>query len=529
MKKSHKLIFLAILLLAAFLRFYQLGSIPASLNWDEVSHGYNAYSISQTGKDQWGVSYPLFNFRAYGDYPTTANVYLTIPFIKLFGLNSLAIRLPHAIIGTLTVTVAYLLIQSLFSNISLSLLSMFLFSIIPWLIFPSRAVFQSNLSLFFLILGLWLFLASFKKHLLLIFSLLSFGFSLYAYHNTRIIVPILVPFLLWFYRNNIKKINSRIIIFALTIFLLLAVPNILNLFSSESQARNRWVGIINPNSINLINENRRLFTGPQSLNRLVNNKVTYFSQQFLVNYLDLLNPLPIFFRGSENYQFNPPSTGLIFSIFLPFFYFGLVITFKKYRYLLALFLICLLPAALTIGNFPSIRATSAILFYVIFIALGINYLHSKLATTLIIFISLFQLIFYSQDYLQYNISLSQAWQFGYQATVNYVKPLYPDYQQIIFTKKYGEPHEFILFYWPWSPSKYLTDPNKKWNFHADWYWVDAFDKFRFVNDWEISALTIPKNTLLITSPGNYPKPNAKIIHTINFLDKTPAFEIISYD
>jgi len=528
-KKNHKLIFLVILLLAIILRFYKLGSIPASLNWDEVSHGFNAYSLSQTGKDQWGVSHPVFNFRAYGDYPTTANIYLTIPFIKLFGLNSLAIRLPHAIIGTLTVVIAYFLAQSLFSNINLSLLTMFLFSVTPWLIFPSRAVFQSNLSLFFLILGLWLFLTSFKKHYLLILSLLSFVLSLYAYHNTRIIIPILIPFLFLIYRKNILKFNRILLAFSLVTFLLLAVPNILNLFSSESQARNRWVGIINPNSINLINENRRLFTGPQFLNRLVNNKVIYFSQQFATNYLDLLNPLPIFFRGSENYQFNPPSTGLIFSVFLPFFYFGLIIAFKKYRYLLTLFLICLLPAALTIGDFPSIRATSAVPFYIIFITLGINYLRSKLFLTLVILISLFQLIFYSRNYLRYNISLSQAWQYGYQTAINDIKPLYSGYQQIIFTKKYGEPHEFVLFYWPWSPSKYLSDPNKKWDFHADWYWVDAFDKFRFVNDWDIATLTIPKNTLLITSPGNYPKPNAKIIHSVNFLDNTPAFEIISYD
>jgi len=528
-KKNTKLFFWLILFLAVFLRFTELGSIPSSLNWDEVSHGYNAYSIFQTGKDQWGVSYPLFNFRAYGDYPTAANLYLTIPFINVFGLNAFAIRLPHAIIGTLTVIVAYFLVQILFSNSIFNLLSMFLFAISPWLVFPSRAVFQSNLSLFFLMLGLWLFLSSFKKHFLLILALLSFGISLYAYHNTRIIVPILPPFLFWFYQKNIKKIDSRIVILSLIVFLLLAIPNVLNLFSPESQARNRWVGIINPNSINLINENRRLFSGPQFLNRLVNNKITYFSQQFTVNYLDLLNPLPIFFRGSQNYQFNPPSTGLIFSIFLPFFYLGLFVAFKKYRYLLVMFLICLLPSALTMGDFPSIRATSAVPFYIIFIVLGLSFLRSKIVLILVLLISLFQLLFYSKTYLQYNTSMSQTWQYGYQQAIEFVKPLYPNYKQIIFTKKYGEPHEFVLFYWPWSPQKYLTDTNLKWDFHADWYWVDAFDKFKFVNDWDIKSLTPSKNTLLITSHGNYPKPNSKILHTVNFLDNTPAFEIISYD
>ncbi|MCX6726211.1 MAG: hypothetical protein NTY75_00120, partial [Candidatus Shapirobacteria bacterium] len=280
--------------------------------------------------------------------------------------------------------------------------------------------------------------------------------------------------------------------------------------------------------INLINENRRLYSGPQFLNRLVNNKATYFSQQFIVNYIDLFNPLPIFFHGSENYQFNPPSTGLIFSIFLPFFYLGLFIVIKKYRYLFAIFIICLLPSALTIGDFPSIRATSAIPFYIIFVVLGLSFLHSKIALALVLLISLLQLFFYSKTYLQYNLSMSQAWQYGYQQAIDYVKPLYPDYQQIIFTKKYGEPHEFILFYWPWSPQKYLTDPNLKWDFHADWYWVDAFDKFKFVNDWEIKDLQIPPKSLLITSPGNFPQLNSTPVTTIYFPNQQPAFNIIEY-
>ena len=51
-----------ILALAAFLRFYKIGQVPPSLNWDEVAIGYNAYSILKTGKDEWGVPFPLLGF-----------------------------------------------------------------------------------------------------------------------------------------------------------------------------------------------------------------------------------------------------------------------------------------------------------------------------------------------------------------------------------------------------------------------------------------------------------------------------------
>jgi len=42
--KKNLLLFL-VLLLAAFLRFYQLGVNPPSLAWDEAALGYNAYSF----------------------------------------------------------------------------------------------------------------------------------------------------------------------------------------------------------------------------------------------------------------------------------------------------------------------------------------------------------------------------------------------------------------------------------------------------------------------------------------------------
>ena len=105
------------------------------------------------------------------------------------------------------------------------------------------------------------------------------------------------------------------------------------------------------------------------------------------------------------------------------------------------------------------------------------------------------------------------------------------------TKKYGEPHEFFLFWYPWDPEKYLGDPKLNRFYQSGWYWVDGFDKFYFVNDWEMpkqGAKFIQESKkevdckgakcLLITSPGNSPAGWEKI-ETINFLDERPAFEI----
>src|SRR3989344_6012254 len=106
--KKHWLLVL-IVILGFILRFVWITRVPPSLNWDEVNHGWNAYSILKTGRDEWGKAFPIANFRAYGDYPLPLNLYLTIPFVATLGLNEIALRLPHALLGVLSVLSTYFL------------------------------------------------------------------------------------------------------------------------------------------------------------------------------------------------------------------------------------------------------------------------------------------------------------------------------------------------------------------------------------------------------------------------------------
>ena len=109
-----KLVLIAIILLAAILRFYKLAEVPPSLYWDEASLGYNAYSILKTGHDEHGVFLPITNFAAFGDYKPPGYVYMTVPSIALLGLSELAVRFPSALFGTLTVFLTYLIAKKLF-------------------------------------------------------------------------------------------------------------------------------------------------------------------------------------------------------------------------------------------------------------------------------------------------------------------------------------------------------------------------------------------------------------------------------
>jgi 4-amino-4-deoxy-L-arabinose transferase-like glycosyltransferase len=547
MKNKNLLLFIFIALVAFFLRFYQLNKFPVALNWDEISHGYNAYSLLKTGKDQWSTAWPIFNFRAYGDYPTTLNMYLSMPFIYFFGLNEWSIRIVSALCGFGLVIVAYFLGQEIFKNQKKSLLLMSLVALSPWTFFPSRGVFQSTVAQFFFSIGILFLIKAIKKIKFLPLGIFFFSLSTYAYHNAKIAVPflILIYFFIFFFKGFKEKFfkHKKIFIVSLLILSVLIIPQIINTFNKDAQARSRWVFIINPASINKIENDRNNYVGSPLIAKLKYNRVTLFTTTVAENYLSFLNPQILFFNSTQDFQFNIPGTGILYPICLPFFYIGLIILIIKLLkkdklslFLISWFIIGLVPAVITTGDFPVIRAMTILPLPQIFIALGLfktidfikNKNFKKIFIILFLGILFIQSFKYFKNYFtDYATNFSSSWQYGYKEAVNYIKENYSDYDQIIFTKKYGEAHEFVLFYWPWNPASYQNDPKLNWDFHSDWYWVNAFDKFKFVNDWEIKdqTKTINQKTLLITSPGNYNE-NSKLVKTIYFLNKQPAFDIL---
>ena len=102
--------FLLILIVAFFLitRLYKITEIPGSVYWDEASIGYNAYSILETGKDEWGKVSP-FHFKAFGEFKLPVYIYLLVPFIKIFGLNEFSVRFPGVLFSLGVIIFTFLL------------------------------------------------------------------------------------------------------------------------------------------------------------------------------------------------------------------------------------------------------------------------------------------------------------------------------------------------------------------------------------------------------------------------------------
>ena len=98
----------ALMLVALFLRIYDLSRVPPGLFYDEAAATLLAGPVAS------GQALPIFISNYTGH--EVLYYYLTIPLIKLLGVTILALRLTSAVIGAVTVLMAYVLGRQLFAG-----------------------------------------------------------------------------------------------------------------------------------------------------------------------------------------------------------------------------------------------------------------------------------------------------------------------------------------------------------------------------------------------------------------------------
>ena len=509
---------LFIVILGFALRVAFFGSLPPSPHWDEISLGYNAYSLLHTGRDEWGMALPII-FRAFGDYKLPVYAYLAVASQAVLGLNIFATRLPSLVAGMGLIIVAFALGRKAAGNL-VGLFSALLVAVSPWTLFLSRIGSEANVCAFLIAAGMYfLFTGKFFRASLLL------GLSIWTYNSARVFVPLfLVSYLVIFkYFKRLSTIN----------YLLLAIffiPMFIQILNPVGQARYQNLSLIDSGAIARISEWQ---TGKWG-GRVLYNKATYFAANFVRNYISYLSPNFLFWNGGSHYQLSVPNTGLLYWINLPLFYFGIFLLVKypsKFnRFLLLWLLLSPVAGSITRDSPHTTRAIVMLPLPMLISALGLNYLVTKFkwktAVLAVFFISLY--IGWEQYIIalrRYQTQYSWAWQYGYFQTVQYIKSQYDNYDRIIFTKRYGEPHAFVTYYWPWDPADFAK--NKVWDYHDNWYWVNELAKIKFVNDWEIkdyvTNLPFDGKYLVVSSPDNE-SPGTEVLK-INFLDNKPAFII----
>ena len=540
--KKLNLWLIFIILLAAILRFYKLGSIPPSLYWDEASLGYNAYSILTSGQDEHGRPFPLTNFAAFGDYKPPGYIYVAVPSIAVFGLTEFAIRFPSALFGTLTVLLTYLLTKKLFEDSSLithhsslksvALLATLFLAISPWHLQFSRGAFEANLGLFFSTLGIYLFVKFAKDNPLYIFaSAASFLAAMYTFTGQRLFVPFILLILLLQFRKQVIA-NIKIVAVTAVVSGFLFWP--LFVFVTQTiEGRLRFDEVTIFKDLEPINVSTR-YRGTDNFSwwsDIIHNRRLEYARQYLIHYLDAASPSFLFIRGDANPRLSTQEVGELYLIDFPLILAGIYYLIRqKHKYGLLIISWLLIsplgpataretPHALRmIHILPTFQIIAAYGFYNFYKVLKFKKLFLTLTFTFYILHFIFYLHMY---YLHWAKNYSDQWQYGYKQAAQEVKSRYQDVDHVIVTKNLGRPYIYFLLYMQFNPQDFQQTANivRDQFFFID---VDGFDKFQFADN--PRELSPTGQVLYVVSPGQLP-PDSQKITTITDLAGKSVFEI----
>ena len=539
--------FILIFFIGLVLRFWKLSSTPVSLSMNEVAIAYSSFSIAETGKDEWGNFLPLA-FRSVGDYKAPVLIYLMIPAIKLFGLNEFSVRFTVALFGLLTLPVVYALVWLLTKNKKTALITMFSLAISPWHLQYSRTTSEAVLALFFMLLGVTVFLWSVgSKGRILWLSVIFFVVSMYSYHAERIFVPLLVLSLFFIYFRLIKKIfheNPRVLLKSVIIGLLIVGPLVKIILTDQGQIRARSVFFTNDeNIVYQLNPKGKKQTFPNSIFDSNFAMLANFWSKRYLNYFDFSF---LFYKGS---QFTVPGVadvGLLHLVELPFFVFGCWLVFFKKKIdtsskllIGTWFLIGPVVSSFTNNEQQPLRSLVWLPMPQILFGIGLTEILEKLQAFRfwlrnVFYLGFLTLLIASLGYfldiymIHSPIFFSEYWDYGMKEASLYAWEHQKDYKQILFDPTFGSigpytesiPHLHILFYGKYPPSLYQNDPHHSKNSVNFSNFV--FDPINWRTD------EFKENILLIGSPWSLPLKDinpAKVKKIIHFKNGSIGFII----
>ena len=515
MTKYSKVILTLILIVAAFLRLWGLGSVPVSLFSDELDVGYQAYSIIETGKDYSGNSWPL-HFQSYADNRTPLYIYSAIPTVLVFGITPLGVRLPAAIFGILGVLVFYLLTREIIGSLRIkertyteriALLSAGLLTISPWHIQYSRAAFEATQLLFFLILGVYFFLKSLKQPKYLWLSTFCLALTPWIYSSAKLFTPVFIIFLIFVWRKEVLTISKKAVTSSILVLAVLGLPMLYAMISGSGGTRFSYISVFTDPTVRTEAQYGRLidvqFQGNQRdiasklASRLTHNKFTFWTGEVVNNYLESFSTNFLFIKGDINLRHSIEGVGQFYKVEAIALIFGIIAFFaffkeRKIKILILFWVLAgIIPSAITRGG--GIHATRLILILpplLFLIAYGmvegfglVGRGYKKWILILYFVFLTFNVGLYMHNYWTHNPWYSQrSWHAGYKELVNEAKRLEGSYEKIVITNAVEAPEIFFASYYPYPPSLWQQGFKEEY--------VDGFGKLKGIGKYYFGQVNV---------------------------------------
>ncbi|MCK4588306.1 glycosyltransferase family 39 protein [Candidatus Woesebacteria bacterium] len=559
----RKWLLIGIIAAAFLLRVVGLSNYPVGFTVDEASFGYDAYSLLETGKDQWGNSWPI-SLHSFGDFKLPIYTYLALPTVAIFGLNEFAVRLPGAIFGTLAVLFTYLVVVELFRNKlkrfkkdDIALLAALLLTISPWHILLSRGAFEANLTSFFIPLGLWAFYRGIAKPKWMLLAALSFGINLFTYHSARLFTPLLVFGIVLIEKKRLLAKSSLKGVVgkhkgSIALFLFFLILTTYTMFFGAS-SRGLDVAIFNPtDNWRAVSERRYeavLLDLPDPVSRAFSNKATYTARLFIHNLLTYTSPAFLFLQGAGEATYGMiPGIGVLYLVEIVFIMAALISFVRKPNRMIGFFLLWILvgflPASLSKGSgysanraaviMPAIQVVSAYGILVLieyFKKKRLAFFSKKICQGAIAALLFISLVSFLENYIYHSpANVAPAMSYGWKETFNFVGGVENNYNNIVISRAFSEPQILVAFYSQIDPS--ITQKESE-----DWlryqekglpfldqlgeYYLGKYT-FRDIN---FSVDQKLSNVLIIGKPREFPE-DILPLKTIYYPNNKPAILIV---
>lgn len=481
--RRHPIFFttcVVIFLLAFFLRFWQLGSVPVGLYWDETAMYLDAKTVSHTLKDMHGNSAFQAIFPSYGDYKLPMYIWLASLSFSILDASEFALRLPSAIIGLAQCLVVFLILRQLTltkltSRLSkgVSLLGAFIIGISPWSVLFSRTGFEGFTGQFLVTSGFLFLLYSVKSKKWLVLSTLFSVASVYSYYSVRFVWPIVLlgfwaSFILPKYFQILKKpslfLKSCILsIFPYLLTLLIWWVGIQPIFWSPSYAASQQFrlstsSILEPSPFNIQSNVYRETTGNNIVSRVLYHGWFLQIRALLENYADSFDLNYLFISGDPNLRHSTGQHALFLLFCLPLLIAGFLYVLKKsplqLLFFVAWWLVALLPASVPTDTPHALRSLNALTPIIILMSFGLVPLYKqfqkirdgKIKKVILAGIHLiisYQVLMFSVDYFFiYPTQSASEWQQGYKDIV-----LNVDQDRQKYDKIWLNPEDDRFFLW----------------------------------------------------------------------------------
>jgi hypothetical protein len=571
---NKKLFLLTIILVAAALRFNQLGQIPVSLYWDEVAMLVDAKSVTETGRDMHGNGWLQVLFPSYGDYKLPVYIWLASISVKFFGVSEWALRLPSFLAGVGTVITAGAIASELAGDQKLKtdqskqekdaqrnwswwvkISTMIVVAVSPWSIMFSRTGFEGHFGQFLLSVSILLVIKSKSKPILAILGALLGGIATYTYFSVRFVWPVVLLLVMVLLNSpfakktfSFSKKNNRqlfnwtgLTLGSLFFFGLLLLPMMNSpLYEVSNQFRLSTTSVLNSIDYPIVSNQLRLQSGNTFLDRVVFHRHFLLTKELAKNLSSNLSFDFLFISGDPNLRHGTAEHGLFLLPFLPLLLIGAWVLWQKSpQQLLVLvgwWMIAILPASVPMDTPHALRSLNALVPISIIIGFGFAWVMAadglsaqfsksknvKLATQLIrgVLISSILLAATSFSYHYFNIYPSDSafdWQDGYFQLSQIISDQQSSVRTVWVTPFEDRFYLWLLAYGDYSGQQIQDLPKQN-------YKPQEIDNVVFQNfDWK-KLESLDHRVMIVDKPEN-------LAHKIeaNSIKPLETFEVLGYD